>query len=131
MEELERRQALKPIKINLLPLAEKLKKLTYHLEEAQKIMNDINNLDIKELIQKDECHRFYYSAKQDNLKKVFDYNGNKKNFIKLYDGSLARYSQWCRIPGLKCLWDDAVLVAEIYASEKDILERIVVKEDGI
>lgn len=50
-------------------------------------------------------HRFWYSAKQAGIE--------PDHYCHVWNGTdWVEYSEWCRLPGSVCNWDDAVLVYE-------------------
>ena len=74
-------------------------------------------------------HRFYYSKSQnkviEDIRRIDEEDDGKSTYVKLSNGKLVKYTQWCSGPNSKCNWSDAVVVYETNVSEEEVLKRIV------
>ena len=104
--------------------------------EGKKYLHYMVNGEVKDIVYLGgaQVHRFYFSRQQREIVRIDGflcsaiglegklYDG-KKNFVLLDDGREVEYSQWCY--GISdCNFPDAVLVAELEGTEKEILQRI-------
>ena len=75
-------------------------------------------------------HRFYFSVNQEqvieNMRWLDEDDDGKSTYIRLDNGELVKYTEWCSSCDSVSNWNDAVIVFET-DDEKDAYERIIRK----
>ncbi len=74
-------------------------------------------------MSEEKKYRFYYSKKQDNIDEDMWGFNPRFTYVKTPDG-YKQYSELCTQEGIKCNWDDAVLVYEC-----DDMPEIIIHKD--